>query len=273
MIALLLVRRSFAAGICMAISICIKVYPAFLMMIPVLRRDWRCMAGCICGLVLALFAVPLFVLGPQGTVNAYKRFNEVLIRPALGLQSDPIRDRELTETGASDSQSFSQILHNLTNPDPAKRPRRLAPWVRKAHWGLGALFTVAALFAWLRARRRDAIGTVIFLGLLIVTMLPISPVCHIHYFLFAMPLVMGLFAAMWERTPFPRVEPACMVLFSVNIALNALPSLPAFESWKEFGMPLGATLLLWGAGIRELLRERPLKNAEQQAHSIQSAPA
>jgi 4-hydroxybenzoate polyprenyltransferase len=110
------------------------------------------------------------------------------------------------------------------------------------------------LAAGLRTRRRDAIGTTLFLGAFIVVMLPISPMCHIHYFIFAMPLVIGLLAAMWERTPFPQVERGYMLLFGANIALNALSALPGFQSWKDFGVTLGAALLLWGAGIHELVR-------------------
>ena len=88
-------------------------------------------------------------------------------------------------------------------------------------------------------------------------MLPISPVCHIHYFIFAMPLVMGLLAAMWERVPFPRLTPGLVLLFGANIALNIVAALPGFESWKDFGVTLGATFLLWGAGILDLLRKPP----------------
>ncbi len=257
MIALLLANRRLAAGLCLAVPICIKLFPAFLLIVPVLRRDWRCLMGCGYGLALGLIVVPSVVLGPQGTADAYRRFNEVLIRPALGLGSDPERDKELTGATATDSQSFSALLHNFTHPDRAARPAVFEPWVRTAHWALGALFTTVTLGAWFWSRRRDAIATVLFLGLLIVVMLPISPVCHIHYFIFAMPLVMGLLAAMWERVPFPRVAPWLVLLFGANIALNIVAALPGFESWKDFGVTLGATFLLWGAGIFELLRNAP----------------
>lgn len=265
MIALPLANRRFAAGLCLALPICIKLYPAFLLVVPVIRRDWRGLAGCGCGLALGLIVVPCTVLGPQGTADAYRRFNEVLIRPALGLGSDPDRDKELTGATATDSQSFSALLHNFTHPNRATRPAVFEPWVRVVHWALGALFTLATFAAGLWSRRRDAIGTVLFLGALIVVMLPVSPVCHVHYFIFAMPLVMGLLAAMWERVPFPRVAPGLMLLFGVNIVLNFVAELPGFESWKDFGVTLGATFLLWGAGIFELMRRPPSDACDQLA--------
>ncbi len=258
MIALLLANRHFAAGLCLSVPICIKVYPAFLLIAPMVRRDLRWLTGCICGLIFGLLIVPLLALGPRGTLDAYRRYNEVLIRPALGLQSDPIRDFELTGATGTDSQSFSALLYNITDPNRIKRPVVFAPWIRAAHWTIGAAFAAVTLAVGLRARRHDAIGTTLFLGTLIVVMLPISPVCHIHYFIFAMPLIMGLLAAMWERTPFPRVEPAYVLLFGANIVLNVVSALPGFQSWKDYGVTLGATLLLWGAGIFELART-PIK--------------
>lgn len=256
MIALLLAERRFLAGLCLALPVCIKLFPAFLLIVPVIRRDWRCLAGAVCGLVMGLMVVPLAVLGPQRMAETYKRFNEVLIGPALGLKSDAMRDEELTGATATDSQSFAALLHNIPNPNPFTRPKTFAPWVRQTHWALGALFTLATLAAGFYARRRDAIGAVLFIGLLIVVMLPVSPVCHIHYFIFAMPLVMGLLAAAWERVPFPRLPPGLNLLFATNIILNVLAALPGFERWKDFGVTLGATFLLWGAGIFELLRRQ-----------------
>ena len=265
MIALLLANRRLAAGLCLSLPICIKVYPAFLLIAPVLRRDWRWLAGSVSGLILGLLVVPLLALGPRGTRDAYRRYNEVLIRPALGLQSDPARDFELTGATGTDSQSFAALLYNITHPNRIKGALVFEPWIRAAHWMIGAAFAAVTLAAGLLTRRRDAIGVTLFLGALIVVMLPISPVCHIHYFIFAMPLVMGLLAAMWERTPFPRVEPAYVLLFGANIVLNVVSALPGFQSWKDYGVTLGATLLLWGAGIFELTRT-PIK--EQSSLSV-----
>ena len=40
---------------------------------------------------------------------------------------------------------------------------------------------------------------VLGLGALVILMLLSSPVCHIHYFTLAVPLVMGLMVASWEK--------------------------------------------------------------------------
>lgn len=254
MIVMLLANRRFAAGLFLSGAICIKVYPAFLLIAPVLRRDIRWLAGSACGLVLGLVLIPLLALGPRGTVEAYRRYNEVLIGPALGLHSDSVRDYELTGATGTDSQSFSALLYNFTHSNGIKIATAFPPWIRAAHWIIGAVFASVTLAFGLTTRRRDAIGITLFLGALIVVMLPISPVCHIHYFIFAMPLVMGLLAAMWERTPFPSFEPAYALLFGLNVLLNILSALPGLQSWKYYGVTLGATLLLWGAGIFELRR-------------------
>jgi hypothetical protein len=205
----------------------------------------------------------MLVLGPQRTVEAYHRYHDVLFQPTLAFNSHP----EVTR--ASDSQSFAAILHNLTNPDPARRPTVFAAWIRPAHWIIGGAVLIATLGAGVCARRRDAIGTTLFMSSLIVATLPISPVCHIHYFVFAIPLVMGLLATMWERVEFPRVEPIYVMLFAVNIVLNILPSLPGLESWKDFGVPLLATLLLWGAALIELMKPGSLGERDNRTGAVQ----
>jgi hypothetical protein len=256
MIVMLLANRHFAAGLFLSLPICIKVYPVFLLIVPLLKRDFRWLTGTACGLVVGLLIIPLLVLGPRGTLDTYRRYNEVLIAPALGLHSDPVRDYELTGATGTDSQSFSALLYNFTHSNRIKQPIAFPRWIRMAHWLIGGIFAATTLIVGLTSRRRDAIGTTLFLGGLIVVMLPMSPVCHIHYFIFAMPLVMGLLAAMCERTPFPQFEPRYALLFGANIALNVLPALPGFQSWKDYGVTLLATFLLWGAGIFELARRQ-----------------
>jgi alpha-1,2-mannosyltransferase len=261
MIVMLLSKRHFAAGLFLSLPICIKVYPAFLLIVLILRRDLRWLAGTACGLIIGLLIVPLLALGPRGTAEAYCRYNEVLIGPALGLHSDPVRDYELTGATGTDSQSFAALLYNFTHSNRIKAPTAFEPWIRATHWIIGGILAAVTLVVGLTSRRRDAIGTTLFLGALIVVMLPLSPMCHIHYFIFAMPLVMGLLAAMWERTPFPRFEAGYALLFGANMVLNILSALPGFQSWKDYGVTLFATLLLWAVGIFELTRT-PIEQSE-----------
>ena len=51
-------------------------------------------------------------------------------------------------------------------------------------------------------------------------MLLLCPVCHLHYFCLAVPLVAGLLAARWERRPAPTLGPGLAVLFLFCAAVN-----------------------------------------------------
>src|SRR5262249_12804146 len=45
MITALLGKRRTLAGVCLALAACLKLFPAFLLVVPLARRDWRCLAG------------------------------------------------------------------------------------------------------------------------------------------------------------------------------------------------------------------------------------
>ena len=52
-------------------AICVKIIPAYLLLLPLWRRDGRCLAGCAAGLVLGLILIPVLSLGPTRTVECY----------------------------------------------------------------------------------------------------------------------------------------------------------------------------------------------------------
>jgi len=79
-----------------------------------------------------------------------------------------------------------------------------------------------------------------------------SPVCHSHYLLFCVPIVMSLLAQTWQRqatvhVPWPLT--ACFVLFATVMAIAYMPGL---EILKDRCASLFATLPLWGIPIAQL---------------------
>jgi len=245
--------RSWQAGMWLAGAICLKVIPAFLLLIPLGRRDLRCLAGCALGLAVGLGLVPLVVFGPEQTVAYYAEWTTVLVRPGLGTGDDESRARELTDATATDSQSFQAIFHNTLYPDGATRPRTVAPAVRLAHWLTGGLLTLLTLLA---ARRLPASGPdqVLLLGSMVLIMILLSPVCHLHYFCLAVPLVMALLSVAWEgRSTLLPGKGLTLVLLVLVIA-NTLPNFPAFQRLRDDGLAAYAALLLWSVGIVTLWR-------------------
>jgi hypothetical protein len=260
--AALLRGRRCQAGLWLAGAICLKVIPAFLLLIPLWRRDGRCLAGCAVGLVLGLAFIPAAVFGPARTLAYYQEWTQVLVRPGLGAGTDASRARELIEVTATDSQSFQAIFHNALYPDPATRPHYPAAGIRAAHWLLGALLTVVTLAA-ARRRRSDGTATVITFGALVIIMLLLSPVCHLHYFCLSLPLVMGLIAKTWEGGTAPHLGKGMLLALTVNVVANTLPHLagprsPYMQLLRDDGLATAAALMLWLVGITVLWkRGRP----------------
>jgi hypothetical protein len=178
-------------------------------------------------------------------VDSYRQLAVVLIGPALGWGDDKSRADELIEVTATDSQSFVAALHNTLHLDRNHRPRSAAPAVRRAHWMIGATFTLLTLVAARWRRREPAPTAPLFLGALTLVMILSSPVCHTHYFTLSLPLVMGLLARQWQQSGTTAIGPGLKTLLTIQIIGNTLPLLPPFEVLKDIGLAMYTALTLW----------------------------
>ena len=247
-LAAMLRKQSGGAGWWLSWPICIKVFPAFLLLYPMARRDMRCLVGCAVGLLIGLVLVPMAAFGPRGTIDYYQEFYEVTLAPGLGIGSDTSRSTELTMTTSTDSQSFVATLHNAMYPDRTKRPLDASPAVRRCSYIIGGFMTLATfLVGW----RRKLAGPDIVLqfGALMIVMILLCPVCHLHYFSFAVPLIMGFLAAAWQDNAAPRLGIGLGLLLGANMILNFLPHIPGLEIVRDLGLAMYCAVILWGTAL------------------------
>jgi hypothetical protein len=260
LVACLIRGRRLAAGLCLAGAVCLKIIPAYLLLVPLWRRDARCLAGCGLGLVLGLVALPLVAIGPAATAACYRSLQRQLIAPGLGEGHDDTLAKELTNVTATDTQSFVAVITNVLNPDPATRPDKASLPVRASHWLLSGTFTLLTLLSAWRRGARDPAETAIFVGALALIMLLTSPICHLHYFVLAVPLLMGLLVRQWERLPDGQVPSGRLGLgtglgavLAVFLIGQGIPHLvPLFQAARDFGLATGVTLALWATGCLAL---------------------
>jgi hypothetical protein len=251
--------RRLWSGAWLAGAASLKLFPAYLFLFPLGRRDRRGLIGCAVGLAVCLVLIPAAWLGPDRTLQLYRQQFDVLVRPALGLGGDRARDKELIEATATDSQSFVTMLHNSSHLDRATRPNVASPTARRLHWLLAATFTILTLAAvWRRPLSGPRIP--LFLGALSLVMILTSPVCHTHYFVLLVPMVMGLMAWHWEENPGTlRLSPWLLGLFAVQVVGQVLPLLPYpwAERLKDVGLATYTAVALWLAACLVVWRERP----------------
>lgn len=267
-------KRRSLAGACLAVAASIKLFPVYLGLYPLWRRDWRCIVGCLAGFFCCLVLVPVLVMGPTRTVESYGKFLTVLIGPAFGGGVDKSRADELLNATGTDSQSFMVLIQNSLHPTLHRWERSpvILPWVRWAHWVLSALLTGITLWFGRRVRTGDVISNVLFSGSLIVVMLPISPVSHTHYFVFALPLVMGLTAHSWESNQAPRLSGGTKALFGIHLAANLLSLPPGMELFKYLGLSFYGTIILWVAGLLALKQRNASSDKENAVAQLSSCP-
>ena len=261
MMAALVRGQRFRAGLCVAGAICLKIFPAYLLIVPLLRRDLRCLTGCAVGLFLGLVAIPVAALGPRQAAACYADLAEVLVGPALGLGNDQSRALELIDVPASDSQSFQALIHNTMYLDPYKRPRKVIPLARELHWLIGGSLTLLTLLAGWKHRHSRGPVQPIFVGALLLIMLLLSPVCHTHYFALAVPLLMGLLALSWDRqaargSAMARtcVSGGLLVLIAVLNIGFVPPLLPGMQVLRDACWMTYGILVLWGTACLTLWR-------------------
>lgn len=252
LIAAVIRGQRLRSGLYVAGAICLKLFPAFLLVYPLWRRDGRCLAGCLIGLVAGLIAVPAGVFGPRQTWDYLREWNHVLIMPGVGLGSDQSRARELTNVTAGDNQALLTIMHNTWHGAQPARPERPSTTLRLLHLLAAALLTTATLAATRSRDLRTANDAALFLAMLVLLMLLLCPVCHLHYFCLTLPLVMILIHRSWLGRTDLHLGLNLKLLLSGFLVANYLPLLPGLERTRDFGLAAYAALLLWVVALQKL---------------------
>ena len=245
--AMLAYRRQIWSGFCIGLAAALKVFPGFLFLYALWRFRWRMILGGGLALVIGLAAIPLLTMGPHSTSAAYRRFSQVIIEPALGLNHNTSRNRELFDINQTDSTSFlAMIDHTLHFDRPAPAPNRSE---KIASWLISFVLVGLTLGVERRRRKHDPIFRNLFFGVLIVIMLPMIPICHPHYFCMVLPLVTTLLAARWERDRKLPIGWPLGLVFAFFALSHILTVLPPFHILRGLGLVTYGGLALWGAGL------------------------
>ncbi len=181
--------RSFRAGAWLGAAAALKLFPLYLLIYPLWRRDGRFLAAAL-AVILVTSLVPMVVMGWGPAMTAYRTFvTERLAGEASGA-GDPTVAEELhgTNTGV---QSFEYMIYDAFHPDRDSRAPAPPQDYFLAHIALSLALSAAAL--WAMRRRCDTFGEYLFFAALVLLAIPMLPVARPHYFLLGILAVAGLF--------------------------------------------------------------------------------
>lgn len=241
--------RSARAGGWLAAAAAIKVFPAFLLLHPLRQRDGRFLVGFMASTLATVFLLPAVVLGPAAAWRANLTFARVMLWPAIATDASASRAEEMFHVLETDNQSVQALLHAWRHWGDADAPNEPARLTRLIHLTAGALMAWITLAA---ARRPGRESIFLTFAALSFVMLLVSPMCHLHYYVLALPLVTGLLNRWWCECG--RIWPGAQrgALLIVHVIGGAVPLI--FEEQRNLGFAPLTTLPLWIAAVRSLRR-------------------
>ena len=247
---------SLQSGCWLAAAIVLKVFPAYLLLYPLLLRDKKAGVGVVMGLVVGLGVVPIVGLGLDRTIAANASFvQRVLLPGALGT-GNPDELKELLNPGVNDNQAILAVIHNDVHPDQLNKPA--SKFERLLHYTIAFVLTAMSCFVGWRNGLRTAASQIIFVGSLMVLMVHISPMSHMHYYAYDLVLVAGIWLTGLSRSG--NVQPTWnytlpLAIWGIGTGLPLFPG-PFFEILRFHGLGLFCSIMLWIVGMRLLSSEK-----------------
>jgi len=251
--------RRALGGAWLALAAIVKIIPALLVLVPLVRRDGRGLLGAAAAVALFVGVIPSLVWGPEKAMSLNADLARVVLGPVFDTHGDQVRAKELHGIGATDSQSVRAAAQAWLHPDPETRPTRAEPLANFAHLAVAAAMILATAVVGWRKLGPSPADQLVFLGCACAVMLLATPVSHMHYYAFAYPLVAGLWLRSLAERPGSAIADRRTLLlllgWSIATCVPLFPG-PVFDRLRESGLGAAATLALWAGGLHAIARSR-----------------
>jgi glycosyl transferase family 87 len=179
--------RSFSAGIWLGTAGILKLFPLYLLLYPLFRRDGRCLAGAALAIAVGLL-LPVVIMGPSASLAAYHEFFATRLIGEVKGSGDESVTEELHGTN-SRIQSFEYIVYDALHPDRTERAAVPPLSYFMAHIAISLLLTAGVLLA--MRRRADGLSELLFFGTLALLAIPILPESRPHYYALGLLVLAG----------------------------------------------------------------------------------
>lgn len=237
---LLVRRRRFLCGLLIALAACIKVTPGLWALYLLYKRDFRALAGCCVGAVLALVIVP-------GVIIGFERNHALLMQ----WRSHVIDS--FVEKGTMDSDGMNQSLSAVMNRwlgqsgVPQKDRVAIVQWSDSAIQLAYRCVAVGLLVLtfWILRDGRESLHnrTVLDWALLAPVSLALSGLTWTGHFCLLIPGIVGVFAWIEKARREGRRDPTGVALAVAAAAMFILTTDILTEAGREWASRMGAPLI------------------------------
>lgn len=212
-------RRSLVTGCWLAGAITVKLFPAFLLIVAVFRRDRLMTLATLAGLVLSLILLPSLFFGFQRT----SRLNEQY----LTSMPQQFQDIKTTDSNAS----LCAVLHRLQGSESNVQ------FLSSSHLATIVLLTTITLMA-VRTFRPTSMQMLLTGSSLLIILTLASPIFELHHALLLIPaMTIQLIKASYGRF-------LGLMLVGIGLLLPALLDHPVTSI-----LYFGSAVLLWGIQV------------------------
>ncbi len=247
--------RPVAGGIWLAAAGSLKVFPGLLALYPLFIRSPRIYLGVAIGLIALLGLLPAAVWGVDGAIRMNRNFLTLVVQPGVTNEGDTARGEELTNTSQTDSQAFHAVFHSIRYPDKETRPLNSDKLSKGLHYLIGAgMILVTGLVAHRNraAVERPAAALIVF-GAICIIMVHLAPASHMHYYVLALPTVMGVVAQDLLRRPDSAVPgrglTAALIVWALMVGVAMIDTSPFCVRLREIGFAVWPTVALWAYSL------------------------
>jgi hypothetical protein len=256
------------AAACLAVGFTIKIFPIALLLIPLLRRDFKTIFATAGFSLILLIVVPALCLGPSAVIGLYTALWNDHLSGILSGTPNPKIAAEITFT-SYDMLSIGAMLARIGAgglPTSASLPAgATAGQLGFDALVLGALVAIGHGKFWrLTGPQPQAAEPILFAGAILCASLPVMlSVSQPNYAAFAAPLIAVIQFDAWRRSGRVSVLPT-LLAWSVLIWFGMIETeVEIWQPLRVIGLSTPALVILLGWGLTCFGRGIPQGFAEQ----------
>jgi hypothetical protein len=246
--------RVYGAAGCLAIGFTIKIFPIALLLIPLLRRDFKTIFATAGFSLVLLLVVPALCLGPSAVLQLYTALWNDHLSGILSGTPNPKIAAEITFT-SYDMLSIGAMLARIGAgglPTQASLPG----WATMGQLGFDVVVIGAAIglghgkFWRLNGSQPQSSDALLIAGAILCAALPVMlSVSQPNYAAFAAPLVAAIQLESWRRSGRVTVLPA-LLAWSAAMWLGMIATeVEIWQPLRVIGLVTPAIVIIVAAGL------------------------